>query len=347
LCTLGTSAQLAEPKSPAHHSARGYQNPHADTSAGGIFNVMRSRLFKDDWQRYDPSRDRVPTTTPDPSTAPTDNATVTWIGQATVLIQHKGINVLTDPVFSDHASPFSFAGPKRVTRPAMSVEELPEIHAVVISHNHYDHLDTASIRALGNDPTYFVPLGVKAWFEEVGIRPDKVVELDWWEEASLLIDGQQIVLTATPSQHVSGRGFRDRNATLWASWGIAWSDFSAWFGGDTGYNDLQFREIGERLGPFDLGIIPIGSYEPRHIMKAVHVNPAEALQIHKDINARSSMAVHWGGFHLTAEGVLEPAADLQRARRAAAIPEEEFATVAVGETRHYLPLQPAHLVAGD
>jgi N-acyl-phosphatidylethanolamine-hydrolysing phospholipase D len=334
LLFIGSLVQAADP--PAHHSQSSYNNPFATAKQGGFFGIVRARLSKD-WQTYDPERDIVPTAVPkliEPEDAST-NATVTWIGHATVLIQHQGINVLTDPMFSPYASPVSFAGPKRVSNAALSLEQMPPVHAVVISHNHYDHLDIASIKQLGDQPVYFVPLGLRAWLEARGIAPSQIREMDWWQEETIEISSKTLRVTATPSQHFSGRGLFDRDKTLWASWSLGWSDFQAWFGGDTGYNTQQFKEIGARLGPFDLGIIPIGAYEPRWFMSTVHVNPAEALLIHRDIGARASMGIHWGAFVLAGEGVLTPPSALATARAALGLTAEDFDTFAVGETRHY------------
>lgn len=321
----------------AHHRSDGFANPLVERPDSGFLKILRSRLFSGEWQSYDPARDVVPTAAPALADPSGTNATVTWVGHATVLIQHQGINVLTDPMFSKRASPLSFVGPARITEPAIALEELPTIHAVVISHDHYDHLDTDSIRQLGNTPTYFVPLGVEKWFDSKGIAADRVVEMDWWDARTLAVGGQSIRIVATPSQHFSGRSLTDRNRTLWASWSIAWDDFHAWFGGDTGYNDQQFVEIGARTPPVDLSIIPIGAYEPRWFMGPVHVNPSEAILIHKDLNAAASMAIHWGAFILSAEGVLTPPQDLAAARQAAGLDETEFAAFAVGETRSYRP----------
>lgn len=321
---------------PAHHGNKIFLNPHANKIETGFFGIMRARLSKD-WIAYDEVRDIVPTSSPKilPSGVPSDNATVTWIGHASVLIQHQGINVLTDPMFSDFASPVSFAGPKRITQPAIEPEDLPPIHAVVISHDHYDHLDTASIKRLGDGPTYFVPLGIKRWLVDKGIDASRIVEMDWWDEATLSVGLVDITFTSTPSQHFSGRGLFNRNQTLWTSWGFAWPDFRVWFGGDTGYNDTQFKQIGERLGPIDLGIIPIGAYKPRWFMQTVHVDPVEALQIHRDIGAKQSIGIHWGAFVLSGEGVLAPPRELANARASYAMSQAEFDVFAVGETRHF------------
>ncbi|MDJ0958657.1 MAG: MBL fold metallo-hydrolase, partial [Arenicellales bacterium] len=225
---------------------------------------------------------------------------VTWIGHATTLIQYQGINILTDPVLSDRASPFSFAGPRRYTQPALHSGDLPTIHYVVISHNHYDSLDQATIEILGNEVTWLVPLKLKTWFINEGIN--NVIELDWWQSKTF----EKTRFVATPTQHFSGRGLWDYAQTLWSSWVIQIDDKKIWFGGDTGYNDIQFKRIGHEHGPFDLGLIPIGAYEPRWFMKPMHVNPEEAVLLHKDINARFSIGIHWGTFRLSAEAIDAP-----------------------------------------
>lgn len=338
----GASAQ----KAPLHHGDGRFRNTVADEHHPGFFAFFRARFSSGEWAHYDRENDPVPTTDAAPiaAGATSENATVTWVGHSTVLIQHRGVNVLTDPIFSNLASPLSFAGPKRITAPALMLDELPPIHVVVISHNHYDHLDSKTIKALGNAPMYYVPLGLKAWFKAKGISAERVVEMDWWDERAIEIAGQTLRITATPSQHFSGRGLSDRDKTLWASWAITWHDFTAWFGGDTGYNDVQFKEIGSRIGAIDLGIIPIGAYAPRWFMKSVHVNPEEALKIHQDIGARSSMGIHWGTFILTQEPINEPPANLASALAAAQLPADAFVAYAIGETRHY-PATPRSVVA--
>ena len=332
---LTTSIGVNAEQIAAHHGADGYVNPYAEKRKTRFFKALWSWLFTDEWQDYDPENDHVPITEPILASGPSSNATVTWVGHSTVLIQHQGVNVLTDPMFSDRASPFSFAGPRRFTEPALAISELPEVHAVVISHDHYDHLDTRSIKALGNKPLYFVPLGLKSWFIAKGIASNRVIEMDWWNERQIELDGTPLTITATPSQHFSGRGLTNRDETLWAAWSIAWNDFQVWFAGDTGYNKVQFKEIGKKLGEVDLAIIPIGAYEPAAMMATVHVDPGEAIQIHQDIGAKASMAIHWGTFVLSAEGVMTPLNELELARQAVGINEREFAAFAIGETRHY------------
>ena len=202
------------------------------------------------------------------------------------------------------------------------LNQLPTIDYVLISHNHYDALNAAAVQAIGNRATWFAPLGHKSWFAEQGV--DNVVELDWWQSYRLPV----LEIIATPVQHWSGRGLTDRYGALWNGWSLRIQDFSVWFGGDTGYNDKHFKEIGARLGPFDLGIIPIGGYEPRWFMRDMHVNPEEAVQIHQEVRATYSIGVHWGAFPLTAEPIDEPPRRLMAA--AAGLTGTRFETLAIG-----------------
>ena len=338
-----SAAFIPQQSSASHHLPDGtFTNPHVQEASAGIVPFLKRRLFGDDqWLAYNAERDGpLPRATPRlvPGNEASANARVTWIGQATVLIQHGGVNVLTDPIFSERASPVSFAGPSRVSTPGLSLEELPPIDLVIISHDHFDHLDLDSIRRLGNGPRYFVPLGLKEWMTEAGIDPNRVVELDWWEQATADALPVDVEVTATPAQHVSGRSLTDRNRRLWASWVVRWPDFSIWFGGDTGYNEHQFKAIGEQFDGFDLAIIPIGSYAPREYMKNFHLDPEQAVRVHQDVRARRSMAVHWGTFDLTAEHLLEPPKLLDDALKVAGIAPETFTPFAFGESRSYLPV---------
>ena len=249
---------------------------------------------------------------------------MTWIGHSTLLVQANGKAILTDPIFSQRASPVSFAGPKRYTQPAIGIEDLPKIDLVVISHNHYDHLDKDTVLAIGDKTHWCVPLGVKAWFTNLGIT--QVTEFDWWTQKE--ING--VVVQATPSQHWSARGIFDRFDTLWASWSLQMGDFKTWFAGDTGYNPVQFKEIGDRSGPFDLAMIPIGAYEPRWFMKDFHVNPEEAVLIHQDVRSKYSVGMHWGTFPLTAEPVTQPPVNLRSALKKHKLSEEEFVALPLG-----------------
>src|SRR5437867_8170796 len=192
-------------------------------------------------------------------------ATVTWVGHSTLLLQLDGVNVLTDPQWSDRASPFSFAGPRRVSPPGLAFDDLPPIHVVLISHDHYDHLDVATVRLLAarHRPRFLAPLGFRAWFATLGITD--VEELDWWQSRS----ERGLEFTCVPAQHFSGRTLWDRNRRLWAGFTIAGRTKRVFFSGDTAYYDV-FKEIGARLGPFDLAAIAIGAYLPAKIMKPSH-----------------------------------------------------------------------------
>lgn len=258
-------------------------------------------------------------------------STLTWIGHSTFLLQHRGVNILTDPHFGQRASPLSFAGPRRLVAPGIALEDLPPIDMVVISHNHYDHLDRFTVEALArkqreNPPTWFVPLRQKAWFSDLGV--DKVVELDWWDSSNF---GDWRV-TAVPVKHWTSRTPFDRNKVLWAGWVLETDGFKFAHIGDSGYSD-DFREIGDRLGPFDLAAIPIGAYLPRWFMQAAHMDPAEAVRVHQDLRSRRSVAMHWGTFVLTDEPVEDPPKRLRLALQEAGIGEGEFAVMQHGETR--------------
>ena len=227
--------------------------------------------------------------------------TITWIGHSTFLVQLGGLNILTDPNWNDRASPFRFVGPRRIIPPGLRFEDLPPIHAVVVSHDHYDHLDEATIRRLATThrPRFFVPLGMKPLLTRFGATD--VVELDWWENATL----REVTFTATPAQHSSGRWINDQNHTLWASWAIGTPKHKLFFAGDTGYF-AGFKEIGQKLGPFTVALMPIGGYAgwgPHH---PNHINPEEAVQAFEDLRASVLVPMHWGTFDLNREPFHEP-----------------------------------------
>ena len=202
--------------------------------------------------------------------------TVTWVGHSTLLIQLDGVTILTDPMWSNRASPFQFAGPKRYTEPGLTFENLPLIDIVIISHDHYDHLDKTTINKLGNTPLFLVPLGVGKFLKKIDI--DNYRELDWWET----INYKGLELVCTPSQHFSGRTPFNRNETLWCSWVVNGKTGNFYFCGDSGYFP-GFCEISEKYGPFDLVALPIGAYLPQWFMGPVHISPVEALQVFKEL----------------------------------------------------------------
>lgn len=265
----------------------------------------------------------------------------TWIGHSTGLLQLGGANLLFDPVFSRFASPVPFAGPRRHQPPGLALAELPRIDVVLLTHNHYDHLDRPSVRALarqpGGAPHYLVPLGLRPWFARNLPRVNGVLpQIDEvaWHESHGLSHGDGLVVHFLPVQHWSNRNGFDRNQTQWGSWAIVHPRFRFWFGGDFGYSD-ELRQIGDRFGGFDAAAIPIGAYEPRWFMRSQHVNPDEAVQAMLDVGAREAVAIHWGTFALTDESLDEPPRALAAALAARGVPAERFRVLRHGETRRF------------
>lgn len=236
-----------------------------------------------------------------------------WIGHSTYLVSIGGVHFLTDPVWSRRSSPLPFLGPKRQIPPPVKISQLPKIDYVLISHDHYDHLDRKSVERLHRrfpDILWIVPKGVKKWFKKQGIS--KVVELDWWEEAHI---DSILRITSVPSQHFSGRAATNGNRTLWCGYVVEdlRSSKVLYFVGDTGYNPYDFKAIGERFPKIDLSLIPIGSYSPRKFMSTVHIEPRDAVNIHKDVGSQFSLAMHWKTFRLSEEPMEQPPFDLLKA----------------------------------
>ncbi len=260
--------------------------------------------------------------------APAMQARVTWLGHASFLLQLGGVNLLLDPIFSQRASPFRRLGPARLVPAPLSIGELPPIDAVLISHDHYDHLDEPSVRALherfGSELQWIAPLGYHEWFRNRGVQA--VAELDWWQNAQL----GELTITATPAQHWTRRGPRALQR-LWCSFMIEAPMFSAFFGADSGYCPA-FRDIGEHFGGCDVAMLPIGAYEPRWFMRTAHMNPEEAVQTFIDLRARTMVPMHWGTFRLTDEDMLEPPQRVRAAWQAAALPADALRVLKHGET---------------
>jgi len=261
--------------------------------------------------------------------APLDGAVavVTFIGHATFLIQTAAGNFLTDPMYSDRAGPFGLLGPRRVRQPAVRFDDLPPISTVLLSHNHYDHCDRATLARLAKrfDPLVITPIGNGALVKSTGLR--KVEELDWWQDAKT----STLPLTLTPAHHFSARTPFDRNRALWGGFTMAVAHRRIYFAGDSAYAPF-FREVHRRLGPIDLALLPIGAYEPRWFMRAVHMNPTEALQAHLDLEASESIAMHFGTFQLTTEGIDEPVRALEQARLAHHVDPSAFRAIGFGES---------------
>jgi len=306
---------------------------------------------------------------PSPSGATPGSLRATWLGHAAYYLEFpSNLRVLFDPVFEPRCSPLTFAGPKRYSPPACAIADLPAVHLVVISHSHYDHLSHSSIMEIAQrfpGVHFLVGLGLEKWFKACGI--EAVTELDWWEGVEVVVSsggdgegkGEEIKaeVSALPCQHFSGRTGIDKDQTLWASWSVASGGKKAWFGGDTGYRAVpqlpaevddwgpeyealprcpEFEKIGRLRGPFDLGLIPIAAYSPRHLMSNVHANPYDAVEIFKDTKCKRAMGIHWGTWVLTIEPPEEPPKMLKQALKKSGLAETGvFDTCAIGETREF------------
>ncbi|HXM39531.1 MAG TPA: MBL fold metallo-hydrolase [Gemmatimonadales bacterium] len=319
---------------PSHHRpGGGFRNPWIENTLPPFGSLLKWLLV------HRTTRPRPKD--PDPSVfvrarpafavprAPESQLTVTWVGHSSLLLQLGGLNVLTDPMWSDRAAPVQFAGPRRWVAPGIAINELPPIDAVLQSHNHYDHLDDHTVRAVARshpDASWFVPLGLAPFVRRRGARV--VRELDWWQDATV----GPVRMACTPAQHFSGRSFRDRGATLWCGWAFAAAEGKrVFFAGDTGYHP-EFGTIAERYGPFDLALMPIGAYEPRWFMRYVHMNPEEAVAACGGLGARAMVPIHWGTFKLTDEAMDEPPVRARAAWQAAGLPAEGYRQLAHGET---------------
>jgi len=255
--------------------------------------------------------------------------TLTWVGHSSLLLQLDGLNILTDPIWSERASPVRFAGPRRWVPPGIAFDALPPLDAVLLSHNHYDHLDDATVRSLMRahpNASWIAPLGLAAFVRQRGAAT--VTELDWWQEHTL----GHVRIAATPAQHFSARGFGDRGDTLWCGFALtSTAGRRVYFAGDTGFHP-EFGAIGERYGPFDIALLPIGAYEPRWFMRYLHMNPEEAVAAFRALNARAMVPIHWGTFKLTDEAMDEPPARARRAWERADLPPQGYRQLAHGET---------------
>ena len=337
--TPGRFADDATP-STAHRAPDGlFRNPWPDSEPRGWLDLLRWRRARArQTLTATPPKGTFPLATPAISypRASTANFAATWIGHSTVLLQFGGLNVLTDPVFSQRAFPVQWAGPRRVMDPALAIDALPPLDVVLLSHTHYDHLDKPAVKRIAKAhprTTWIVPLGVGAYIRGWGVR--EVVELDWWQ--ATLINGLRV--TATPARHFSARRFGDRNKTLWCGFALEIEGKRAFFAGDTAYHP-EFGEVGARCGPFDFVMIPIGAYDPRWFMHVVHVDPDEAVQIYQDLVAPHvgkplplMLGIHWGTFRLTDEAMDEPPQRTLGRWRAVGLDEQRLWIARFGETR--------------
>jgi L-ascorbate metabolism protein UlaG (beta-lactamase superfamily) len=254
-------------------------------------------------------------------------AVVTFVGHSTFLIQTPAGNILTDPMYSERAGPWNLLGPRRVRPPAVTLDDLPPVSIVLLSHGHYDHLDLQTLRALARrfDPLVIAPLGHDAIVRSAGVR--NVETLDWWDGSKRA----PLAVTMTPAHHFTARTPFDRNRALWGGFVVGAGNRRIYFAGDTAYVPF-FADIRERLGPIDLALLPIGAYEPRWFMRSVHMNPAEAVQAHLDLEAAQSIGMHFGTFQLTTEGIDDPVNALAGALRERNVPASRFRAIGFGES---------------
>ncbi|XP_077545942.1 N-acyl-phosphatidylethanolamine-hydrolyzing phospholipase D-like isoform X1 [Haemaphysalis longicornis] len=313
-----------------------FQNPWPTWRPPTVTNIFKFGLSRDN-SNVPPKQELdlvLPVLKPRFQEPPVEGVRITWLGHSTALLQMKGVNVLTDPMLSERASPSQLLGPKRFREAPCTVADLPRIDAVVVSHNHYDHLDLNTVHQLNarfeETLRWFVPLGLTGWLEQLGC--ENVVELDWWQEGHLATEDNDLSFVFVPAQHWCKRTISDDNKVLWGGWCVISPEYRFYFAGDTGYCDV-FKQIGQAYGPFDLAAIPIGAYEPRWFMKYQHVNPEEAVLIHKDVRSRASLAIHWGTFTLANEYYLDPPVKLRESLDRHGISPREFFTLKHGESR--------------
>lgn len=347
---------------PAHHAPEGFRNPDGTVIAKPLSEVMRWRWMQareglprppaDDFvQRMSPPAGaRAELLALFSQSGPASvvrargeatpvqrvrGASLTWIGHASMALHQGGQGLLIDPVFSDRVSPVSFAGPRRKLPLPVALEDFSAVDTVLISHNHYDHLDEATVRGLlerpEGEPRFIVPLGVDRWLRARGAT--RVQALDWWQSVQV----GELTIYLVPAQHWSTRSLWDRNQTLWGGFVVQSSDFRFYYSGDTAYAQSLFTGLRERFGGFDLAALPVGAYAPRWFMRGQHTDPAEAVQAMQDLNARHGIGVHWGSFELSDESLDAPLQEVPAALAAAGLGPERLALFRAGETRHYPP----------
>jgi len=311
-------------------SAPAYHGPISDHFDGKKFNNpggVQPAGFKDliKWSRNRERGEWNELTEAEYGPAPAkkiegDSIVVTFVNHSTFLIQTHGMNILTDPVWSELASPVSFAGPKRMRPPGIRFEDLPHIDMILLTHNHYDHLDITTLKKLAKrfDPVIYTPLGVGLFLKKKGIENFK--EMDWWDE---LTTSNGLKLVCTPAQHFSGRGMFDRDKTLWSGFALMTEKGSIYYSGDTGYGDF-FTEIAEKLAPVRLSFLPIGAYKPSWFMSPIHTSPADAVKIHRILQSPKSIGMHFGTFPLADDGQYDPVNDLKIALEQQGVSDTEF-----------------------
>lgn len=331
LCTsCGCATQQSYPKSD-HYDGTHFGTPGMQVTRG-LGDLLRWQLLdtKTAWPKQCPPQAAPKLATP----ADAQDIVITFIGHATHLIEHKGVAILTDPIFSTRASPVTWWGPKRLCPPGVALADLPPIDVVVISHNHYDHMDLASLVALhrSRHPTFVVPLGSAKTLVGAGI--DRVIEADWY--AAQTIAAQPVVVTPVPAQHWSMRTPLDRNRALWSGYVLDVDGARILFAGDTGMGP-HFKDIGARMGPIDVALLPIGAYCPRRFMAPQHMDPAQAVQAFVDVGAARALGTHYGTFQLANEGLDAPTQALAAALGRRQMPQDLFCAPRIGESVRITP----------
>lgn len=311
----------------AHHTPEGFCNPEADLRQQGDLQRWRKERkaqglpfppadgypgFIDRWwQAADLSG---------------NEDAIWWLGHACLMLRINQSYTLIDPALSKRASPLRFYGPARKTPAPLNIDQLPSLDRVLISHNHYDHLDRPTIKQILRrfpEVQFVVPLGLKSWFSKQGAR--HIIQLDWWEAT------QQPAMTihAVPARHWSMRSLKDRNRSLWCGWTISAGNLSFWFTGDSGYSD-NLLEIDRRLGPFNIAALPVGAYAPKWFMGGQHMDPDEAVSLHRQLGCPLSIPIHWGVFELADESLDAPPADLAQSMQAAGLDGQRFQPWRIG-----------------
>ena len=303
ISTPTSRAELARMRASDHFHDGAFANPEPQSGWDFTWDQLVKAVTGGEEQTTPPGE--IPVVSTDPAfldSKPVPGLRAIWLGHSSVLLEIDGLRVLLDPVLSQRVSPFPFVGPARFHPSPIPLKDMRGIDVVLISHNHYDHMDKATIRHLAGQGTkFFVPLGTAPLLQQWGIADAQIRSFNWWEEES--INGVQLV--ATPARHYSNRGTFDYKKTFWLSWSILGPQNRAFFSGDTGYSK-SFTEIGEKLGPFDLGIIKVGAYGPGQAWIDIHMDPENAMQTAKDVGAKLVLPVHWGTFNLAYHAWDEP-----------------------------------------
>lgn len=318
--------KVAESKSLNHFDGKLFYNLFPKTKKRRLRDVLSWLMFRKA-VRWPTQKPKIKQKVPE-KFVKGQQIHVTFVNHSTMLIQVKGVNILTDPIWSDRCSPFKLWGPKRVASPGIKFNDLPPIDYVLISHNHYDHMDMPTLKLLNqkHNSHFFVSLGNLKYLQRHAI--DRVCEMDWGQEEVLV--HHRLKLIFVPAQHASGRGIFDQNKTLWGGFLIEHQNKRIYFAGDTGYGS-HFKYIREKYGSIDLAFLPIGAYMPKWFMSPVHMSPQDAVQAHIDLESKQSIAIHFGAFPLSDESIDAPTQELKATLQNCKISLSKFVALNHGE----------------